>query len=178
MRKILIGLLILTVTLSILWIAGGREISVVADQFKTRELESTAVASISYQGSGDGGALIVGNERFTLNSLNPHVGSTKENQLALAYRGKVFPLGPLRSTEGDSLSANIPAEDSASLLKGQSYIPWPTFDEGRLRLNYRNYRELFCTKSTGAKLKLFWSIEPGDVNSLNLIRVEISDVSR
>ena len=178
MRKFLLTLLIVIVTMTIFWLFGGKEISVVADQNKTREIESTPVQSVSYEGSGEGGSLVLNNETFTLNSLNPHVGSTKENQLALAYGGKVFPFGPLRPSESAALATDIPSGDSKLLSKRQSYIPWPTFDGGKLRLNYRNYRELIWTKPSGAKLKMLWSVDPGDPNSINLIRVEISDASR
>ena len=178
MRKIFVALLIAIIALAGLWVFAGKEISVVADQSKTREIESTTVQSVSYEGSGEGGTLVLNNERFTLNSLNPHVGSTKESQLALAFGGKVLAFGPLRSSENESLSAGVPADDRAALSKRQSFIPWPTFDAGKPRLNYRSYRELLWTKATGAKLRMLWALDPNDANSINLIRVEISGATR
>ena len=176
-RKLLV-LLVMVAALAAIWVFAGKEISVVADQSKTREIESIAVVSVSYEGSGEGGTLVLNNERFTLNSLNPHVGSTKDSQLALAFGGKVLAFGPLRSSENESLTTSVPVEDRASLSKRQSFIPWPTFDAGKLRLNCRNYRELLWTKPTGGKLRMLWALDPNDANSINLIRVEISDATR
>src|SRR5262245_66550251 len=65
------------------------------------ETQSTPIQSIAYEGSGTGGTLICDGVSFNLNDVKPglslSVGSTKDNQLALASSGKVFPFGPLKS---------------------------------------------------------------------------------
>ena len=93
MRKVLIVLLILIVTMSILWIVAGRRISEFVDQSTIAEGQSSSVHSISYQGTGEGGELEIrdppGRLNLSLAPLNPHIGTDKENQLALANAGKV-----------------------------------------------------------------------------------------
>jgi hypothetical protein len=64
--------------------------------------------------------LICDGVSFSLNDvrpgLSPSVGSTKDNQLALATSGKVFPFGPLKSA----------SEDAAERL----VMAWPREDRG------------------------------------------------
>ena len=88
-------------TLAALWIFRGREISSFIDRYWTVETQSEPIQSIAYEGSGTGGILICNGFSFSLNELRPglslSVGSTKDNQLALATSGKVFPFGPLTS---------------------------------------------------------------------------------
>ena len=85
-------------TLTALWIFRGREISSVIDRYWTVETHSAPIQSIGYEGSGTGGILICNGVSFSLNELGPglslSVGSTKDNQLALATSGKVLPFGP------------------------------------------------------------------------------------
>src|SRR6266849_10374955 len=155
MHKTLITLAIviaLIVAMSILWISGGRQISSFVDQFKTTEVASQSLRSIGYEGSGDGGTLIIDDHRFALAPLNPHVGSTKDNQLALASAGKVFAFGPLRSFDKDLLAGDISSGDNASLVERRSYIKWPSFYQGaRPHLNRNHYFEFVCKKNNGAK---------------------------
>jgi hypothetical protein len=88
--------------LAALWIFRGREISSFIDRYWTVETRSGPIQSIAYEGNGAGGILIVNNLSLSLNEvglgLALSVGSTKDNQLALASSGKVFPFGPLTST--------------------------------------------------------------------------------
>ena len=55
MRKILITPLIAIVTMSILWVIAGRQISMFVDQLKMAEVKSDSIQSIGYEGTGDGG---------------------------------------------------------------------------------------------------------------------------
>jgi len=178
MRKFLIELLVVSVALSILWIVAGRQISELVDRFRTAELESKSIELIAYQGSGDGGTLIIGGPRFSLAPLNPHVGSTKDDQLALANAGNVFAFGPLRWNDSEILVAEIPKTHGALLLTRRSYVPWLSFDSGaKPHLNRRSYYEFSSKKSDGAKLKMIWSVTPAD-DATSLIRIDISNASR
>jgi hypothetical protein len=177
MRKILITLLILIVTISILWIFAGRQISKFVDQFKTRTRESKPVHLIAYEGNGNDGALVIdGSGGWFFGPINPHVGSTKDNQLALAYRDKVFAFGALRSP--DALATEVGRGDVALLITKESIVGWPEASVGRL-LNRNVYTELSWTKQSGASLKMIWWLERhGDEITVRLIRVEISNPAR
>ena len=178
MRKILIIVFIVVVTMSILWVFAGAQIARFVDRFGTRTTESKPVHSIAYEGGGDGGSLVIdGDPRgYFLAPLNPHVGSTKDNQLALAYGGKVFALGALRSP--DSLATDVGGGDVALLITKEGFVCWP--ESGAYgRLNRNLYTELSWTKPSGAKLKMIWWLERhADEITVHLIRVEISDASR
>src|SRR4029453_12578517 len=109
MRRIPILLAALAVSaaaLAALWIFKGREISSFIDRYWTVEARSAPIQSIRYEGSGTGGIPIANDPRFGFNGVRPgfslSVGSTKDNQLALASSGKVFPFGPLTSNSENS----------------------------------------------------------------------------
>src|SRR5262249_15381479 len=109
MRRILIVLVtvaVATAAVAALWVFRGREISSFIDRYWTMETQSTPIQSIAYEGSGTGGTLICDGVSFNLNDVRPglslSVGSTKDNQLALASSGKVFPFGPLKSASEDT----------------------------------------------------------------------------
>jgi hypothetical protein len=102
MRRILVLLVIVAAgaaALAALWIFRGREISSFIDRVWTIETRSGPIQSIAYEGNGTGGILIVNDLSLSLNEVGTRlalsVGSTKDHQLALATRGKVFPFGPL-----------------------------------------------------------------------------------
>src|SRR5204863_2815974 len=131
MRRILVLLVIVAVgaaALAALWIFRGREISSFIDRYWTVETQSAPIHSIAYEGSGTGGIFICDGVSFSLNDLGPglslSVGSTKDNQLALATSGKVFPFGPLTSSTpdntGERLAAVPPSGDQASLAARHS----------------------------------------------------------
>src|SRR5439155_24442580 len=98
MRKLLLihGLLVLLVALLALLIFGGREVSLFIDRFGTIQMASVPIHSIAYEGSGTGGWLTVNDVHLSLDDLNPrialNIGSTKDNQFAVATGGKVFAL--------------------------------------------------------------------------------------
>jgi hypothetical protein len=175
MRRILIVLVLLTAcaaSLVALWIFRGREISSFLDRYWTIETESAAISSVEYQGSGTGGILIINGVSLSLNNVSPGVslsiGSTKDNQLALASSGKVFPLGPLSSdaeNTGDRLTTVRPAGDQAFLATLHSVLSWPT----QIDLNFMTgqspswkrhiYQQIRWKKSSGANLELLWRYE-------------------
>jgi hypothetical protein len=190
MKKILIALLILIVTMLLVWVFDGRQSSSFVDRFKMAKVESIAIHSISYEGSGDGGTLMIdATHPLDLAPLNPHVGTNKENELALANAGKVFAFGTMRSAENSRLVAEAQAGDTASLALYESFLPWPNlkFMTNHLPVLQRHrYRQLIWTKANGAKLEMLWQFEehfdpdmaPPDYEIAPLIRVEISNASR
>lgn len=202
MRRILILFVILALfaaSLAALWIFRGREISSFIDHYWTVETASTPIQSIAYQGSGSGGILVVNDFSLSLNETNPSlslsVGSTKDNQLALASSGKVFAFGPLTSTAestGDHLAAVPPPGDQAFLVTRHSVLSWPTLFDFNFMTGHSPswkrhiYYEIRWKKSSGANLEMLWRYEqffyPGNgwgngfmtsEGSTGLIRVEI-----
>ena len=118
MRKFLIALL-LVIILCGLWLWRGRDLSTLIDRFHVVETDSRPIKSISYEGSGTGGLLKVDDLALSLNEVElsgaqPSIGTTKDNQVALSYNGKVFPFGP--ASGGDSLAATVPSDDVAMRL--------------------------------------------------------------
>src|ERR1051326_3364025 len=112
MRKILITLLILIVGLAALWIFAGSSLAVLVDRFYTIQAASIPVQSISYEGAGDGGVLRIGSDQFNLAPADakaepPHIGSTKNDELALANGGKVFTLGSANVAENQPLISQV-----------------------------------------------------------------------
>jgi hypothetical protein len=155
-----------------LWIFRGREISSFIDRYWTVETQSAAIQSIAYEGSGAGGIFICNGISFSLNDLSQglslSVGSTKDNQLALATSGKVFPFGPLTSNSdnsGERLATVPPAGDQAFLAVRHSVLSWPTpFDMNLMTGQSPSwkrhiYQEIRWKKSSGAKLQMLWRYE-------------------
>src|SRR3984893_12823169 len=110
MRKILLTLLLLVLlaaSIALLWISKGKEISNLIDGYRTVETRSEQIRSVSYEGTGTGGALNVNQILLSLNDAvaavaAPSIGSTKDGQLGLASGGKVFPLGQLTKESEES----------------------------------------------------------------------------
>ena len=203
MRKILTTLGILVfflVALSALWILRGRQLSLFIDRFETIEAASARINSIAYEGSGTGGILRVNDLGMSLNDrtpagVSPSVGSTKDNQFALASGGKVFPFGPLApagENAGDRLATVPPAGDDAFIRVRRSVLSWPTpldfnFMTGQSPSWKRHiYYQLVWKKSSGARLEMLWRYEqyfyPGcgwgsgfmtSEGSTGLIRIDI-----
>ena len=204
MRKILItvGILVFfVVALSALWIFRGRELSLFIDRFETIETASARINSIAYEGSGTGGILRVNDLGMSLNDrtpagASPSIGSTKDNQFALASGGKVFPFGPLASAgeiAGDRLATVPPTGDDAFIRVRKSVLSWPTpfdfnFMTGQSPSWKRHiYYQLVWKKPSGANLEILWRYEqyfyPGngwgsgfmthEGGSTGLIRVDI-----
>ena len=175
MRRILILLAILAVGaggFAALWIFRGREISSFVDRYWTVEIRSLPIQSIGYEGSGTGGILIVNGVSLSLNDLRPDlslsIGSTKDNQLALASSGKVFPFGPLKSASDDiaeHLATAPPSGDQAFLVTRHSVLSWPTpFDLNLMTgqspsWKRHTYQEIRWKKSSGASLEMLWRYE-------------------
>jgi len=174
-RKLLLTLGILVICgVAILagWIFGGRQISMFIDGFGTIEIASVPIHSVAYEGSGTGGWLTVNDVHLGLDDKNPNIalsiGSTKDNQFALASGGKVFALGPLKSTTengGDYLAVVPQAADEAFLVTRRSALSWPTpfdfnFMSGHSPSWKRHmYYELRWKKPSGATLDVIWRYE-------------------
>jgi len=170
MRKVLITLAILVVIfIAILatWIFAGRQLSLFGDRLGTIEIASSRIDSVVYEGNGTGGILHVNDLALSLNDRSgpsPSIGTTKDNQLALADRGKVFPFGPLRS-EGESLAAVPPAGDAAFIEVRRSILSWPTpfefnFMTGQSPSWKRHlYYRIHWRKPNGATLEMLWRYE-------------------
>ena len=187
--------------LAALWIFRGREISSFIDRYWTVDTQSTPIQSIAYQGSGSQGILIINDVSFSLNDVRPDlslsVGSTKDNQLALATSGKVFPFGPLTSSSestGERLATVPPSGDQAFIAIRHSVLSWPTpFDMNLMTGQSPSwkrhiYQEIRWKKSSGATLQMLWRYEqffyPGNgwtsglmtrEGSTGLIRVDIKE---
>ena len=154
-----------------------------------------------YEGNGTGGTLVFNDIPLSLNELKPgislSIGSTKDNQLALASNGTVFPFGPLTSnadTAGEQLATMPPPTDQAFLATGHSVLSWPNpldlnLMTGRAPSWKRHiYYEVRWKKASGAKLEMLWRYEqffyPGSgwasgfmtrEGSTGLIRVKINE---
>ena len=174
MRKLLIivGILVLIGALLALWIFGGRQLSMFIDRFETIEIASVPIHSVAYEGSGTGGWLTVNDVHLSLDDINPKlavsIGSTKDNQFAVASGGKVFALGPLKSTTergGDFLAVVPQSGDEASLVTRHSTLSWPTPFEFNFMTGHSPswkrhlYYELRWKKNTGATLDMIWRYE-------------------
>jgi hypothetical protein len=175
MRRILFLLVVLAVcvaSLAALWIFCGREISSFVDRYWTVETASTPIHSVAYEGSGTGGILLANDVPLSLNDVRPglslSVGSTKDNQFALASSSKVFPLGPLTTASEDTterLATVPPPGDQAFLVIGHSVLSWPTpldlnFMTGRSPSWKRHiYQQIRWQKSSGANLQMLWRYE-------------------
>ncbi len=205
MRRILSGIAIiiaLLLAMSILWIFGGQRLSLFLDRFGTIEIASAPIESISYKGTGTGGDLLVKNIHLSLSPADPkgaepHFGTTKDEQLALSLGGKVFALGPLRSSTEEMLAAQPQTGNAASITIRHSFLCWPnlpglrTARDGEPLLKRYQYYELIWRKQSGAKLEMNWRCErafypgngwvtkvPTPEGVSGLIRVDISDAGR
>jgi len=170
MRKILITLAVLiAVVIAFLatWIFYGRQISLLLDRFGTIEMTSARINSIAYQGNGTGGILHINDFELSLNDRNgpaPSIGTTKNDQLALADRGKVFAFGPVR-TDGGNLATVPPAGDDASIEIRRSILNWPTPFEVNFMTGHSPswkrhlYYRVRWKKPSGATLEMLWRYE-------------------
>jgi hypothetical protein len=208
-RKVLItvgALFLASIAILAVWIFFGRQVSLFIDRFGTIEIASTKVHSIAYEGSGTGGWLTINDVHLSLGDTNPDIalsiGSTKDNQVALASGGKIFAFGPPISTTenaADYLAAAPQSGDEASLLTRHSVLSWPTpfdfnFMTGHSPSWKRHmYYELRWKKPFGATLDMLWRYEqffygqqlvPGDgwdsgfsvhEGSTGLVRVDIKE---
>ena len=175
MRKVLITLGILVTcgaALVAAWIFGGRQVSMFIDRFGTIEMASVPIHSVAYEGSGTGGTLIINDVRLSLDetapNLSPSIGSTKDNQFAVASGGKVFALGPLMSTGengGDHLAVVPQTGDEAFLVTRRSAVSWPApfdfnFMTGHSPSWKRHlYYEIRWRKTSGATFDALWRYE-------------------
>ncbi len=199
MRKILITLAVLIAVVIVFlatWIFYGHQISLFLDRFGTIEMASARINSIAYQGNGTGGIFHVNDLELSLNDSNgpaPSIGTTKNDQLALANRGKVFAFGPVR-TEAENLATAPPAGDDTSIEIRRSILNWPTPFETNFMTGHSPswkrhlYYRVHWKKSSGANLEMLWRYEqyfyPGNgwangfmthQGSTGLIRVDMKE---
>src|SRR4029453_5835572 len=148
-------------------IFGGRKISLALDRFGTIEMTSARIDSIAYEGSGTGGILHINDLQLSLNDRNgpsPSVGTTKNDQLALADQGKVFAFGPVRS-EAENLATVPSTGDNASVEIRRSVLSWArpfvfNFMTGKSPSWKRHlYYRLLWNKPSGVKLEMLWRYE-------------------
>ena len=170
MRKILITLAVLiaaVIAFLATWIFYGHRISLFLDRFGTIEVSSGRINSIAYQGDGTGGIFHVNDLDLSLNDRNgpaPSIGTTKNDQLALADREKVFAFGPVR-TEAENLATVPPAGDDASIEIRRSILNWPTPFEVNFMTGHSPswkrhlYYRVRWKKSSGANLEMLWRYE-------------------
>ena len=170
MRKVLITLAILvalTVAILATWIFGGRQVSLVLDRLGTIQTTSVRINSIGYEGNGTGGILHINDLELSLNDRNgpaPTVGTTKNDQLALANTGKVFAFGPVHG-EAENLATVPPGDDDASVEIRRSILSWPTPFEVNFMTGHSPswkrhlYYRLLWKKPSGAKLEMLWRYE-------------------
>jgi hypothetical protein len=175
MRKLFLTLGILVicgVAILAAWTFGGRQVSLFIDRFGTIGIASVPIHSVAYEGSGTGGWLTVNDVHLSLDDINPKIalsiGSTKDNQFAVASGGKVFALGPLTSTGkngDDHLAVRSQTGDEAFLMTRRSALSWPTpfvfnFMTGHSPSWKRHkYYELVWKKQSGATLDMLWRYE-------------------
>jgi hypothetical protein len=170
MRKILITLAVLIAVVIVFlatWIFYGHQVSLFLDRFGTIEMAPARINSIGYQGNGTGGIIHVNDLELSLNDSNgpaPSIGTTKNNELALADRGKVFAFGPVR-TEAENLATVPPAGDDASIEIRRSILNWPTPFEVNFMTGHSPswkrhlYYRMRWKKSSGASLEMLWRYE-------------------
>jgi hypothetical protein len=202
MRKILIALLIVIVMMSILWVFIGRQLSLVAEHFGTVETTSTPIKSLVYEKGGAYGGFIINTVHVDLGPADPdaaapNVGTTKDNQFAVSFNGKVFAFGPLTSaSDTDQLATAPQPGDEATIETRRSIFSWiipPDFKTGRSVMWIRHlYYVLLWKKQDGAKLEMTWRYEqpfipekgwPPDetlspIYPVGLIRIDISNAVR
>jgi hypothetical protein len=175
MRKVLItiGILIaFVIAISASWIFWGRQISLFIDRVATIQVDLTKINSFTYEGNGSGGWLTANGIHLGVDDVIPKisvsVGSTKDNQLAVASAGKVFAFGPLLpagENGGEPLATAPQPGDTAFLITRHTPLSWPTpfdfnFMTGHSPSWKRHiYYELRWTKPTGAKLDMLWRYE-------------------
>ena len=167
MRKVLIAISLGFLALSIGWILRGRDISLFVDRFAMAESASVPVRMIGYEGDGTGGFLQINDLKLNLQPADPRaplpsVGTTKKNELALSYRQKVFPFGPLRS-ESDTFATELPPGDEATISVRHSKLGWLNrLDlKGVHDLEWKRhlYYELNWRKQAGPTLTMLWRYE-------------------
>lgn len=162
-------LIALAATMSILWLVGGRQFSLFVDRHRTIETASTPIKSLVYEGSGNGGTLIFDDLRLNLSPADSkgaeaHVGTTKDNQVALSYGGKVFAFGPPKS-EAESLATEPQPGDDAFVSTQHSVLSWIeplnlNFMTGKSPSAKRHqYYKLVWKKQSGAKMEMVWRYE-------------------
>ncbi len=167
MRKLLVALIVIMLA-AVVWIWRGRDLALLSEHFGTVEVRSDAVKSLSYEGSGKGGALHINDLSLDLTPANeskpvPEIGTSKDGQVALSYAGKVFSFAP--PTAPDNIATAPAANDQAAIETRRSILAWPNpFETNFMTGNSPkwkrfSYRKLIWKKSGGSKLEIVWRCE-------------------
>ncbi len=173
MRKVFIPVTIFIVLgggLSILWLCSGRQLSMFVDRFRTIQTDSTPIRELRYEGSGSGGVFIVNDLSLNLTPATnetpkPDIGTTKNDQLALSFSGKVFSFGPVHTVSGEILASAPPSSDEARLVVRHSILRWiEPFHFNFMTGNSPTWRrhsfyQITWKKASGAKLEMLWRYE-------------------
>lgn len=172
MRKTLLILLVLIVVLLAAagaYVFAGHRLVLLVDRFKTVPLSNGSFKTLSYEGDGNGGVLRLDDTTLSLNETaegveQPHVGTTKDGELALSYAGHVFAFGRSPANT-DALAVQVGQDDQVWIELRRSLLSWPTFFEvnfmtGNSALWKRNrYQHLVWNKPNGAELEMWWRYE-------------------
>ena len=201
MRKIVYLLAIVLAILilaTVVWVWRGRDLAVLSERFGTIGIRSEPIQSLSYEGNGPGGVLHFNNFGLDLTPAKsgepaPEVGTSKDGQVALSYRGKVFAFGK-PNTSDDKLATAPTSGDEAKMETQRSIVTWPNPFEVNFMTGQSPswkrflYRKLIWKRADGAKLEMMWRCEQflypnnnwtdscmTDPGFTGLIRVEISN---
>lgn len=201
MRKILIALVVVILA-AIIWLWRGRDVALLSERFGTITIHSEPVKSLSYEGSGIGEVLHVNNFALDLSQAKesnpiPEIGTSKNGDVALSYRGQVFSFGKPSAPDDEKLAMTPPAGDEAKIETRRSIVTWPNpFDVNFMTGNSPSwkrfsYQRLIWKKSSGTRLEMMWRCEQflypqndwsdacmTDPGFTGLIRVEISSASQ
>src|ERR1051326_7329499 len=203
MRKIVFTAAILVLILiaaAAAWVWRGRDLALLSERFGTIEIRSEPIKSLSYEGNGSGGVLHIDNFGLDLTPAKssepvPEVGTSKDGQVALSYRGKVFAFGK-PNTSDEKLATTPASGDEAKMATQRSIVTWPNPFEVNFMTGQSPswkrflYRRLTWTRADGAKLEMMWRCEQflyphndwseacmTDPGFTGLIRVEITSTS-
>ena len=170
MRLILIRSVIIALSLTIIWLLAGRQLSLLLDRIVSVRIASLTVAPLKY----DGGGFLIGELLMTFGSIDNRrfdlqLHSDSSNRVILSTGGLSFTLGP-RTNPIDSSGRPeiefVPDQgDELSFTARRSFLGWPTpFEFNFMRPHspwwkrYVYYRFIW-KKRSGAKLEMLWRCE-------------------
>jgi hypothetical protein len=154
---------------TIVWLLGARQFSLLLDRLFTARLYSLPVAPLAY--SQD--TLWIGGVSLSLSPdvrpIDVHVYCDSGNRVMLSSGGRLFAMGVCTShgAPGTGEFDFIPNPgDEVSLMVNRSIVSWPTFE-----LNFMTgqsptwrrdlYYRLVWKKASGARLAMVWRFEQG-----------------
>lgn len=166
MRVILVRTLLLTLSISALWIFAGSLLSSILDRAFT-VVETTLPMGV-FELSAD--QFVIGAKKWLLTDA-VHVQRNARGDVALTSDGRTFVFGPMTSGRTESPGAYYrfgpEVGDSVTFVARRSWLAWPT----PFRFSIMNapmttwrrhaYRRLRWSKPTGAAIELVWRDEQG-----------------